>query len=128
MISKELLREVLTIDYAFNIQPVKEWQTNTLEWYRTEIYKEQIHSINIYELAHECKEWAFDKGYSISVWKERVFGYYSENTRKFVTFNYTGEILSNNVDIKDINFTYKFETEEEYIFKACQWILDNEDN
>ncbi len=61
-------------------------------------------------------------------WEERVFGYYSEDTRKFVTFNYTGEILSNSIDVKDINFTYKFETEQEYIFQACQRILDNKDN
>lgn len=84
--------------------------------------------INIHELAYKCTEWAFDKGYLICVWEERVFGYYSEDTRKFVTFNYTGEILSNSIDVKDIKFTYKFETEQEYIFQACQWILDNKDN
>ena len=80
-----------------------------------------------HSLGNKCKEWAFDEGYSISVWKERVIGYYSEITSKLVNFNYTGEILSNNINIKDINFTDKFESEPEYIFKACQWILDNKD-
>jgi len=78
-------------------------------------------------LSNKCKEWAFDKGYSISVWKERVFEYYSDVTGKRNCFKYTGEILSNNLDIKDINFTEKFETEPEYIFQACQYILENKD-
>jgi len=63
--------------------------------------------INIYELAHKCKEWAKNHGYLL----------YSVPDLCIVkTFN-----LEYCVD-------FGLDTEIESIFRACQWILDNKDS
>jgi hypothetical protein len=64
--------------------------------------------INIYELAHKCKEWAF-KHHNIILWS-------GLNTCHYHT------------PIIEKSFTK--DTEAEAIFKACQWIqwiYDNKD-
>lgn len=73
--------------------------------------------INIYELAHKCKEWALSKGYSLYV-----------------------KIRPDIIDILDVTHFYAVQigtgsdknamqfrenTEPEAIFKACEWILNN---
>lgn len=70
-----------------------------------------IQWINIHELAHKCKKWAFNQNY----WLDSR-----------ITFNKGGaRIEERHSDfIKDPkDFTEK--TEPEAVFKACQWILDN---
>lgn len=61
--------------------------------------------INIYELAHKCKEWAFNKGYSISIHQSEISGYIAEI--------HCGWSV--------IDFHNKFEPEA--IIKACEYIL-----
>ena len=69
MISKELLNKVLNIE----IVSYQMKQKNILAYEYNKVSKNQWsgktfcnRSINIYELAHKCKEWALSKGYIIN--------------------------------------------------------------
>ena len=104
MISKELLSEVLGEDRATPCNKLEmEIGNNFLivdDWIK----------INIYELAHKCKEWALSKKYVIS------------SHSKYKLDGYNCILYCNNGEI-DEDFTS--DTEPVAIFKACQWILDN---
>ncbi len=116
MISKELLSVVLEKHPRIEITDI-EVKKNSLCWIDAEIPKsvyDETRSINIYELAHKCKEWANDKGYTL------------ESTEKWCNY-YRGNINEVNIDDGYIDYTIA-DTEPEAIFKACQWILENEDN
>lgn len=75
----------------------------------------------VYRLAHMCKEWALDQNVSISSTFKHTYGYawvewYVEykNSR----FGYhQGHNYKNE---------FQAETEPEAIFKACEWILENQ--
>lgn len=98
--SKELLSEVLNLKRIDNIYI----EDNLL--YFCELNK----PINIYELAHKCKEWAWDNGWIVksgttkSGFDCEVWGYTFDKRKRL-----------------------DGESEPEAIFKACQWILDNKD-
>jgi hypothetical protein len=78
-----------------------------------ENYSEQI---NIYELAHKCKEWAFKQGYSLNVFNSN--SNYHEVTPNTLAQN----------DEEWVEHPYSIASSEpEAVFKACQWILDNKD-
>ena len=70
-----------------------------------------LSDINLYELAHKCKEWAWKQD------KEHITT--TINTRKTLTGLYKTCIND------DIEWFAK--TEPEAIFKACQWILEQKD-
>lgn len=80
-----------------------------------------IESMNIYQLAHKCKEWALTKNCSIESTFRNTIGLawvvYTVKYDGYDRFGFKRE------------HTYKQEfhadTEPEAIFKACQWILDN---
>lgn len=100
-ISKELLSEVLNhtvileIDIDFEDSKVG-YLLDNKNWY----------FINIYELAHKCKEWAFKQGYS-----------YLGNKGLINIYSKTGTMVA----ITDKNVVNWFDI---YIdFKACEWIL-----
>lgn len=73
----------------------------------------ELYYINIYELAHKCKEWAYNQGYMMKI----------EN-------HYLNSIQ---IQIRKptANSMYKepwkktFENEIEGMIYVCQWILDN---
>ena len=71
----------------------------------------QSFHINIYELAHKCKSWAYEQGYLIGL-----------NSRQGVTLI---DINTNNVlrfiSINDLSLLIRFE------LNLCQWILENKD-
>ena len=101
MISNKLLSELYDIEVSRIIELVDNNYEVTFankkngKWYNI---------VNIHELAHKCKEWAFDRGYTI--WS-----------------TYQGYIT-----LKPLNDSYGIEfeedTEPEAIFKACEWILE----
>jgi len=100
MISEELLNDVLELDLiVHDIKIVN----NTL-FYTTENYTNKI---NIYELAHKCKEWALDKGYIIE------------------SYTFFDDRSENKGYARIGKYRFPLKTEVEAIFKACQWILKN---
>ena len=118
-ISKELLSEVL-------LETLKRHDTSFKSVTESVIDKELVHInyrrtdgiitgyfINIYELAHKCKEWAYKHKYDL------LSAFYQDCSV---------------IDLRTHNEVYLTttmpETEfKEYvdIFKACQWILDNKE-
>ena len=108
MISKELLSEVLGFgvyqsirkdEYAYNDIKLNIINTELLYDY-----------VNIYELAHKCKEWVLKQGYRIII-----------DCSKDIELGI--RILKNGRDI----YSNENKSEQQAIFKACQWILDNKE-
>lgn len=121
MISKELLSKVLGIkfrrgEYATHI---KYTSSNSIEW--QELYIENNNwdtkssHINIYELAHKCKKWAFNQGYEVV---SRILS--NDHQERGHCYLVRCEDSSEHV-------IAVFNTQIEYtaIFEACQWILEN---
>ena len=69
-----------------------------------------IQSINIYELVHMCKEWAFDKGYPFNVLYRHDYWDRCE--------------LKYDVDLYNHRKSFCSDIEDEAIIKACEWILE----
>jgi len=110
MISKELLSEVLntkaTGEYTIS-SDVMEYEIDA----PNTITKRDYFEINVYRLAHKCKEWAM---------KEHCLWCVSYVTNIGATCK-----TYNGLEENDQMFIEN--TEPEAIFKACQWILDNKD-
>lgn len=118
MISKELLNKVLNIE----IVSYEMKQKNILAYEYNKVSKNQWsgktfcnRSINIYELAHKCKEWALSKGYIINS------GATTSNDWSSTIY----KVIKENPYIKELSHTWE-QSEPEAIFRACQWILDKD--
>ena len=73
--------------------------------------------LNIHELAHKCKEWARIK-----------YNFYIIPTIQYQKDGFITMIVTDNEDfINNVNERRKVgaQTEPEAIFKACEWILRN---
>jgi len=104
MISKELLSEV-TDDNVIRIDDFPNEYTNDLLYTQTNESRPYTESINIYELAYKCKEWAFEQGYTIKSYKSNEDWWAS-------SFNhYTNAVA-----------------EPEAVIEHCEWILEQKDN
>ena len=105
MISKELLSEVLKKE----VVKIKGIENNTLI-YGCKVHDGWYDEINIYELAHKCKEWAIKIDYKIESHIHLI-------NKKFICVA--------SFCTKD-NTTKFFQehTEPEAIFKACEWIME----
>lgn len=108
--SKELLSEVLGVFEVIDIE--EDYNELIIEYFETqddvELNEDGVggstdKTINIYEFAHKCKEWASKHGVNIWSWL-------------------------NNVEIRDSHkcFVKSFvgDTEQEAIFKACEYIME----
>ena len=111
MISKELLSEVLGYDATPS--------------FAIEVKGDGIYSpgINIYELAHKCKEWAWGNEFELKPARSR------ENNDGF---EYVCNVFLKTYWYKDKDqypeaILYS-KTEPEAIFKACEWILNEAKN
>ena len=114
MISKELLREVMGIHIAH----CSECKAGGDLFYTD---TDGGHYINIYELAHKCKEWATENKYTIlteNMYPNGYFAYVLSNKESIENYGY----LCENKVIKDIPHN---KTEPEAIFKACEYILNS---
>lgn len=111
MISKELLQDVLDMK-NINISYVDADSENNICYGLTWKYSE---TINIYELTHKCKEWALNQDYVIKT-------FYDHDGSAFA--NISSGIISL-VEIKQM--THKSDTEPAAVFKACEWILKEQD-
>ncbi len=102
MISKELLSEIENV--GVNVFEVEHIGNNILyEWILPENNKVQKDKINVYELAHKCKEYV------------RIHS-------KFDIGSMIGEAWIFESDILYKEFTAP--TEVEAIFKACEWVYN----
>lgn len=107
--SKELLSEVL----GHKVWKVLGCNMGTLRYCiypnKGDEPSEYIFPINIYKLAHKCKEWAKNKGYVIGTDLDKVN-----------VWSIKERIIIN-------HFEVYFEDYLEFEIKACQWILENKD-
>jgi hypothetical protein len=117
MISKELLSEVLGDNKIIGCSFTSEIGFDAIEYAwigcrAIDDCMEFIDYINIYELAHKCKEWASNKGIGLASWVEQYPDGACQLTWKaeYITIDFSAD------------------SEPEAIFKACQWILDNGGN
>lgn len=131
-ISKELLSELLKDLFEVEIN-VKDFeiQGNDLYWNVQDIYNcnypiiqncnypiiHDLNKINIYELAHKCKEWAIRKGFVLSSYPNIMTCEYACDLS--VVTSESGQCRYELTMFKD--------AEPEAIFKACQWILENKE-
>ena len=110
-ISKELLSEVLGYEALPTQVSTKELQY---------IDKRRKHGafhpcyINIHELAHKCKEWALSKEYKLLSMSKECFLYD------------TKELYDVSEQLNQWSEWFDAETEVEAIFKACQWIYEQQ--
>ena len=105
MISKELLSEVLEL--KINLVEIDEARNKV--FYYCNQFGRMTGEISTFELAHKCKEWAFDKGFVLKSYKKQ--GAFSG------TYHYA-------IDINDKICEWLANTEYEAIFKACEWIME----
>ena len=110
-ISKELLSEVLELKRIDEIYI----EDNIL--YFCELNK----GINIYELAHKCKEWAMNKGYQIISGLSDEPAYRKQYEKAYAKINYYTEDKIGNRVYKDIYFMAN--TEVEAVIKASEYVL-----
>jgi len=110
IISKELLSAILKRD----IEEVKNIMGSTLYFN----VPEHGDYINVYELAHKCKEWAENLKYTIA----------SNNYSATISYNeHQEEDDDRHLFWKCDEHKIFKDTEVNSIFKACQWILDNKE-
>ena len=114
MISKELLSEVLNIktDYLGYID-----RSKNIEFRESQGF---LKKINIYELAHECKQWAVSKGYSLYSGYDKLINKYGV----YVNLLLLGDDEST-IGGWDTEIYFIANTEPEAIFKAYQYIMEN---
>ena len=93
--SKELVSAVL----GEEVKSVELWKENSIRYFAPKDY-----IINIYELAHKCKEWSKDEVYYLES------GYIN------------GAVCRVYLDLEDMKIFWA-DTEPEAVFKACEWIL-----
>ena len=123
MISKELLSKVLDNEVPYQVKVHKIIiKNNSLNYFYNSKDSggglfEANEYINIYELAHKCKEWALKQGY--------YFSTYSFNFDSNTEQEHRIRLLIGN-DVVYFGDDSSMETEVEAIFKACQWILDKD--
>lgn len=106
-LSKELLSEVLNKNissYEFDMYGNIDYK----------VINDYGSNINIYELSHKCKEWAYKQsshnvGYAIK------------------TVHYGDNVTGGFVGIEE-SYVDTCKTEFELVLKLCQWILDNKIN
>lgn len=108
-ISDELLSKILGRECEDAI--LANMDESYLEYWVDEYNDDYSRKINIYELAHKCKEWALKQKYYI---KSQV-GTEISVANIFASNNRCDENITAN-------------TEPEAIFKACEWILENASN
>ncbi len=101
MISKGLL------DAVFGIDTIDMSLYDTLLRYNYLNDGYVIANINVYELAHKCKEWALKQGWYLNAWITVNEGAYCD------AIKLPSQELHSEAD-----------TEPEAIFKACEWILE----
>ena len=108
--SKELISEVLSKE----VEEERFIDSNSLTYVNSGIYED----INIYELAHKCREWALSEGYIIEV------GVHPTIKKDRSDRDYFYKITTDRGQILVSKFDEIIKTEPEAIFKACELVLE----
>ena len=108
--SKELISEVLSKEVEEEERFI---DSNSLTYVNSGVYED----INIYELAHKCKEWALSEGYIIEV------GVHPTIKKDRSDKDYFYKITTDRGQRIISKFDEIIKTEPEAIFKACELIL-----
>lgn len=120
MISEKLLSNVLNLNMWDTSTLIIKEDENKITW--TSMFLGDIgfynssDSINIYELAYKCKEWALNYKYEI-------------NTALVIKINNPKDFYATALVVhpdKEERCDINSLTEPEAIFKACEWILKND--
>ena len=122
MINKELLSKVLDNEVPYQVKVHKIIiKNNSLNYFYNS--KDSVGGlfeaneyINIYELAHKCKEWALSKGYVL----------FSKIRLNSSLASCYFDAMGKHDYEDDYHNDFRAETESEAIFRACQWILDKD--
>jgi len=117
MISKELLSEV----FGFNISYISNDILRTVFFHQQCEQGLYEHEINIYELAHKCKEWAWSQKAIITLLTRNENGFKCILEHRF-NMDFDGELFLYNENNNCVEISAS-----EAVFKACQWILDNKE-
>lgn len=111
IISEELLSEVLgeKVEHIYD-ESDKE---NCIDY---KLYYGGVQSINVHELAHKCKDKAYNLGYYIFTCKQESCSYSAET----------------HIFVNGIGYVFKHKStssvgEYEAVFNEYRWILDNKD-
>lgn len=108
-ISKELLSEVLGIKVIL-VDTKYTSSTNRVRYVTPDTNDYYIHC---YDLEKKCLRWGCDKGYSFEIIPFCV-SIVNLETDEQKSFRYIKEDIENKIPFLS-----------QYVFKACQWILDN---
>jgi len=103
MISEHLFNEVMGVKILEELVYDDTYIAYAVPSDETHYYWENI---NIYELAHKCKEWANNKGYEIVETIDICYVFDDESDNVF------------NTSTPDIHFDI------ERVFRSCEWILE----
>lgn len=108
MISKKLVKNVINAKYITKLN----CSSNTITIYRDgTCIENQCYQYDIYNFAHKCKSWAMLEGYYIKTWFDEITCYCEI---------YNHKRLVKKFNIQDVEY--------EAIFKACEWILEEQNN
>lgn len=108
--SKELISEVLSKE----VEEERFIDSNSLTYVNSGIYED----INIYELAHKCREWALSEGYIIEV------GVHPTIKKDRSDRDYFYKITTDRGQRLISKFVEIIKTEPEAVFKACELVLE----
>ena len=111
MISRELLSEVLKED-LHRIGRIDQVANCIHYKIYNDFLEDTYYAVNIYELAHKCKEWAGDKGY-ILLSKDKECLIYSID-----------EVYDVVECLNQYEEYFEADTEPEAIFKATSYIME----
>ena len=106
MISEKLLSEAISIE----VDEIIKTEGNFIYFC---IGLPLSQKINIYELAHKCKEWAFKQGYPFNILYRH--NYWDRCEPKY------------DIDLYNHRKSFCDDIECIAIFKACEWILQNKE-
>lgn len=111
IISKELLSKVLGVD-AYETRYIKGLDPTKVLYYikGKGLYRE----INIHELAHKCKLWALNLDEDSEIIDSCTMEMKIKSKLKIVGF----------AELHNNNCRFTADSEVEAIFKACEWILN----
>ena len=120
MISKELLSEILGFEVSGFCLALNETFIEVYDDSRDE-------RISIYELAFECKKWAFLKWYDIET-SINSLGLDENGNPIYVGYAFLSSMKDKEHIIDRNKYIKEFEanSEPEAVFKACEWILENQ--